>query len=350
MADKKKLIFVLGMHRSGTSPATRLLNILGADLSLNLLQPDPDINEKGYFEDKDVVTLNESVLSHFNAAWYDIKSLPETWWQKDEVAPFKLNIKTILERNYNDFHLAVIKDPRLCILFPLWLDVIEDLYSPLCIFVLRHPVEVAKSLEKRDGIDRGYSYYLWMRYVLASEYHTRRLRRTAVTFDQILSDAYGISKKISNALDIKWPKSFNDNRHNVTQDISTDLKHHSSEREALKTDSVLIEMAVDIFQKMTASDPDDHQNYFDTIRLKLDTPDDPIAKALKDALQKTNARRIKNTAKMMEIGDMHSHALTVLAEQEQVIIKLQTFKKKIFSHWAWPIMRRLPNRGVNLND
>ncbi len=44
------IILVLGMHRSGTSAITRLLNILGADLGINLLPGAQTINEPGFWE------------------------------------------------------------------------------------------------------------------------------------------------------------------------------------------------------------------------------------------------------------------------------------------------------------
>ena len=52
---------VLGMHRSGTSAITKGLEVLGVNLGDNLLPPKDD-NPKGFFEDRDLVNLNERVL------------------------------------------------------------------------------------------------------------------------------------------------------------------------------------------------------------------------------------------------------------------------------------------------
>ena len=47
----RKIIVVLGMHRSGTSTVTRGLRVPGASLGENLMPPAVDNNEKGFFED-----------------------------------------------------------------------------------------------------------------------------------------------------------------------------------------------------------------------------------------------------------------------------------------------------------
>src|SRR5262245_57953734 len=57
------IICVLGMHRSGTSVAARLMNLLGIDLGVeeHLLGPQPD-NPKGFWEYQPILALNEELL------------------------------------------------------------------------------------------------------------------------------------------------------------------------------------------------------------------------------------------------------------------------------------------------
>ena len=57
-SDETDLIVVLGMHRSGTSAITRGIRVLGADFGDNLQPAVAGINEKGFFEDNDIVALN----------------------------------------------------------------------------------------------------------------------------------------------------------------------------------------------------------------------------------------------------------------------------------------------------
>ena len=59
---RKKIIVVLGMHRSGTSAITRGLQTLGVNLGSSLIPPD-DNNEKGFFEDIEINSFNNQLLS-----------------------------------------------------------------------------------------------------------------------------------------------------------------------------------------------------------------------------------------------------------------------------------------------
>ena len=63
MAGRKKhAILVLGMHRSGTSPLTRVLNLLGAKLPNNVMPPAPNNNEQGFWESRDLMVINDDIL------------------------------------------------------------------------------------------------------------------------------------------------------------------------------------------------------------------------------------------------------------------------------------------------
>jgi len=52
--SNQQAIIILGMHRSGTSALTRVLNLLGMELGQPLLPPHPT-NETGFWEHATVV-------------------------------------------------------------------------------------------------------------------------------------------------------------------------------------------------------------------------------------------------------------------------------------------------------
>ena len=55
-ADERRCLLVLGMHRSGTSALTRVLNLLGADLPATLAPPADD-NETGFWSRSGLLTI-----------------------------------------------------------------------------------------------------------------------------------------------------------------------------------------------------------------------------------------------------------------------------------------------------
>ena len=75
--DPLDLVVVLGMHRSGTSAITRGLQVIGVDLGANLMPPANHINEKGFFEDCDIVNINISLLNHLCLDWHHVTPLTD---------------------------------------------------------------------------------------------------------------------------------------------------------------------------------------------------------------------------------------------------------------------------------
>jgi len=67
--NNKKLIVVLGMHRSGTSAITRGLQVLGVSLGDRMIPPVEDNNPKGFWEDMDLNALNIEMLSALDSDW-----------------------------------------------------------------------------------------------------------------------------------------------------------------------------------------------------------------------------------------------------------------------------------------
>ena len=75
-----RIICVLGMHRSGTSVASRLLNLLGVYLGAeeHLLGPEPD-NPKGFWEFKPIFDLNNEILGRLGGNWHEPPPLRPGW-------------------------------------------------------------------------------------------------------------------------------------------------------------------------------------------------------------------------------------------------------------------------------
>jgi len=63
-------IVVLGMHRSGTSAVTRVLNLMGCWAGPeDAFAPADAANPTGYWEHRDVWTLDEAVLRALGSSW-----------------------------------------------------------------------------------------------------------------------------------------------------------------------------------------------------------------------------------------------------------------------------------------
>jgi len=154
-------IFVLGMHRSGTSATAATLGLLGAHLGGHLIPPRPD-NPKGFFEDSRCVNTNIKLLRNFGTDGTGGVALPVNWKEHPEVQALRPRMKEILGA-LGRKQVYAIKDPRLSLTAELWFEVAASLGQEIKVVVAaRHPLQVAKSLEKRDNLARFRAYLSWL--------------------------------------------------------------------------------------------------------------------------------------------------------------------------------------------
>lgn len=154
-------VVVLGMHRSGTSVATRLLTLAG----LQAARGSDDVagdrwNPDGYFESRSLMDFNDRVLRTLGATW-DAPPPPDAFGSAEHAL---LRLEQEANQTFAEAFPSdswVWKDPRACVLLPFWDRVIGRRPS---ILVYRHPLEVAASLEARNGIELHHALALWERH------------------------------------------------------------------------------------------------------------------------------------------------------------------------------------------
>ena len=230
---KSTAVVVLGMHRSGTSALTRVCNILGVDLSDNLLPAAEGNNETGFWEHLDAVVTNEELLVAFDMLWDDPRALPDGWTETEAAKAAREKILAFLKADFGTAPLWGIKDPRMCRLMPLWDPIIEELGAePAYIIMLRHPLEVVRSLHQRDGLSDGRSMMLWLRHVIEAERTTRGKRRTFVSYDALMRNWQSVIEDLAEQLGLPLDKITDESHAEIEKFIRPALRHfnfHDSE-------------------------------------------------------------------------------------------------------------------------
>jgi len=184
-------IVVLGVHRSGTSVLTRLVNMIGCYVGTEGSTVGfHDENLKGYWERHDVMALNDDILAHYDCRWDDLLQ-----WDANSTNPLpevlEHRIKQIIHEL--DHHRPwVIKDPRLCQTFKHWK---EHLEVPQVVIAWRDPIEVALSLHKR-GISYQHALAIWEHCTLGIFRSTAELHPLIVKHEDLLKTPYAVTQKI----------------------------------------------------------------------------------------------------------------------------------------------------------
>jgi hypothetical protein len=201
-----RAILILGMHRSGTSAITRVLNLLGVELGTRLMPAAAGNNEGGFWEHLGVVEIHEALLQALGRSWYDLRPLPDGWMRSDAAQAAKVKLAAVIESDFADTPLWAVKDPRLCRLLPLWHELLADLrIEPSAVMVLRHPNEVARSLRDRDGFPLEQGRLTWLEHVADAERDSRGWRRSIVAYDDVLSGWRPALEHVRAALAVDWP-------------------------------------------------------------------------------------------------------------------------------------------------
>jgi hypothetical protein len=199
-AARRTALIVLGMHRSGTSAYARVFNLCGAHLPANLRPPKLRNNPKGSWEPEEVVALNERVLRHLGGAWNLVDfDLPEDAL-RDE---FAHDVVALLSAEYGEAPTILIKDPRVCVLAPLWHAALDRAgYRPVYVVPVRDPLEVAQSLHERGDmtVDEGLS--LWLSYMQrVVEFSDTGAEMAWVRYTDLLDDWRGVIGRVAIAFE-----------------------------------------------------------------------------------------------------------------------------------------------------
>lgn len=164
------IVIILGMHRSGTSAVANLISSLGFDAGDNLRIGDEE-NQKGYWEDNDIIRLNNEILSYLFVSWDEYEEMlnRKIYIFIDNILQvFKDKAIRIINKKLDRSKKIIIKDPRFNILIPFWDIVFDELnLNKYYILVTRNPLSVSKSLSKRNNLEQPNTLLLWYYYNLS---------------------------------------------------------------------------------------------------------------------------------------------------------------------------------------
>jgi hypothetical protein len=229
----RQALLVLGMHRSGTSAFTGLLIQLGAQGPRTLMQPD-EHNPLGFWESDAFCAFHERLLHAAGTAWDGWTRFTPNDLGTETAAQFADGFRALLQREFGDAPLFVVKDPRICRFVPFWLrNLAEADITPAAIITVRSPLEVAQSLAARNGFLLEQSLLLWLRHMLDAEFETRTINRSVVRYRDLLEDWRTVTDKISTDINVAWPSESAATDMEIADFLKPELCHHAIGLEAL---------------------------------------------------------------------------------------------------------------------
>ncbi|MBW3659786.1 MAG: glycosyltransferase, partial [Actinobacteria bacterium] len=196
-----RLVVVTGMHRSGTSLVTRVLNLLGVELGPEsaMMAATAD-NPRGYWEAEVLTDLNNDIIEYLGGRWHRLPAFPDGWEDAPELEPFRRRARAAVDELFGDADIGGFKDPRTSLLLPFWRTVRDVDHSVL---VVRDPDEVIGSVVTRDGFDAEKAASLWTDHTVAGYVHDPE--RLVVVYEELLAEPVAGARAIADALGLPAP-------------------------------------------------------------------------------------------------------------------------------------------------
>lgn len=270
---QRKVILILGMHRSGTSALARILSLLGCDLPNTLMPPGP-ANPRGHWESSAFMALNDEILRSAGSRWDDWLEFNPQWYDSPVAPGFVQRGLDVLNKEFGTSPLFVLKDPRNCRLSRLWFDVLDRAeVEPLVVIPLRNPLEVSASIEARDGVHGDLATLVWLRHVLDAEHGSRGRRRVFLTYEDLLDNWAAVADRLQHALGLSWPRFTALTGQDVDAFIDQDSRHHVRSNDSVLANPMISQWVREADRILTkwAASGEDQEEYplLDQIRQHL---------------------------------------------------------------------------------
>ena len=169
----------------------------------------------------------------------------------------KKEIGDLVAAEFPDASLFVIKDPRICRFSPLFIDALSDEGIVLrIVHIIRNPLEVAASLERRNGMAQTDAALLWLRHVLDSEAATRSCSRVIVSYAALLRNWRATLESLNEGLQVFGPHVTDDLAEQVSQLLDSAHRHHIYTIEDVLADSTLRDWVGEVYAAMLVLEQD----------------------------------------------------------------------------------------------
>jgi hypothetical protein len=175
----------------------------GGTLPAGMCGADAD-NPRGYWEPRDAIMLNETILRRHGSHWCD----PTLRLQ--ETGAFNAKEKSAHIAKIADYlsslpaaPLLVIKEPRITSLSALWFEAARlAAFDVAAVIAVRHPQEVISSMAPWR-VSPTLAGALWLKTNLIAERHTRDVPRVFIDYANLVEDWQREMERISAALAIE---------------------------------------------------------------------------------------------------------------------------------------------------
>ncbi|GAB5449581.1 MAG: hypothetical protein Gyms2KO_44540 [Gymnodinialimonas sp.] len=236
------------MHRSGTSLVTRSLQVLGAQLGEDMARPNW-ANPTGYWEDTSVHALNVDALAAIGTTWDSLAPITDSDLDRLIDLGFLAAATSLLSGKLDEADIVAVKNPRMLRLKPFWDRALTEMGGAVdAVLTVRHPLSVARSLERRNAMPVRQSYLLWMTHVLAAAQMSVGRRHVVVAYDRMIQSPEQEFDRIARTLELSVDTD--ERAQFLSSILDPELRHTEFTDEQLREDAECPEIVQEMYSHL----------------------------------------------------------------------------------------------------
>lgn len=232
-------VCVIGPGRAGTSMTMRALNLLGVHVGPEegLVEPGPG-GPKGFWEQRDIIELNDRLLRSQGGSWRNPPRLAPGWERAAELDGEREQARALLDEAFAGHDAWGWKDPRVSLTAAFWQAIVPDLRYVIC---LRNPIDVADSISPpadrkreeafyyaRRGPTRERAYRLWSTYVASALANTAGRPRIFVSYEDHFDERHATLERLAGFVGREPPPPGGETDRLIEDFVDADLRHYST--------------------------------------------------------------------------------------------------------------------------
>jgi len=314
------IVCITGMHRTGTSMVSRLLNLCGLYLGEEQdLIPGAEDNPEGFWENKKFHQINEDILSTLGGSWDMPPEFKKGWENSEMLSELRIRAKKAIDEmaGHGDWGW---KDPRNSLTLPFWRKLIPDFKTVIC---LRNPFEVYQSLARRGYSSSRFTYALWLTYNQMVLAFTKPEARIITHYDAYFQHPQVELKRLADFLGMNATGDVIDAA--CASTIKETLKHHQAGIRELM-DTKALKPMIALYKKMSQDAgpvflqtiKNMEEEYIETAEVSEETEKEKLralVKKLEDEIIQTNQRLIETEKR---IADLEREKDTLERESQEI--------------------------------
>jgi hypothetical protein len=156
-------------------------------------------NPRGSWEHTAIRKINEEIFSRLGGDWDRPPVFESGWQDTPEFYDLKERARKVVQEDFGAADIWGFKCPMTCMTLPFWQEVLPSMHYVIC---LRNPLDVARSLERRDDFPLEKGLHLWLVYTKFALKHTQAHRRLFLHTDAWTSAWKDMLERISDFIQL----------------------------------------------------------------------------------------------------------------------------------------------------